>query len=86
MHRQLPPGPKGTWVGGNIRQFGDRRLNFFLDIARDYGGLASFRFGPRRVFLASSPELIEQVLVTDAKHYIKHFVHERINQFSAMAW
>ena len=26
-----------------------------------------------RVFLASGPDLIEQVLVTDAKHYIKHF-------------
>ena len=26
--------------------------------------------GPRRVFLASGPDLIEQVLVTDAKHYI----------------
>jgi cytochrome P450 len=29
--------------------------------------------GPRRLFLASGPDLIEQVLVTDAKHYIKHF-------------
>ena len=29
--------------------------------------------GPRRVFLASAPDLIEQVLMTDAKHYIKHF-------------
>ena len=25
------------------------------------------------MFLASGPDLIEQVLVTDAKHYIKHF-------------
>ena len=32
-----------------------------------------FRFGPRRVFLASHPDLVEQVLVTDARHYIKHF-------------
>ena len=44
-----------------------------LNTARDYGPLASFRIGPRRVFLASGPGLIEQVLVTDAKHYIKHF-------------
>ena len=29
--------------------------------------------GPRRLFLASGPDLIEQVLVTDAKYYIKHF-------------
>ena len=69
----LPPGPKGSWIGGNIRQFNARRLDFFIDVARDYGDIASFRFGTRRIFLASNPHLIEQVLVTDAKHYIKHF-------------
>src|SRR4249919_4122944 len=69
----LPPGPKGTLIGGNIRQFRAELLDFLLDTARDYGPLASFRVGPRRVFLASGPDLIEQVLVTDAKHYIKHF-------------
>ena len=71
--RDLPPGPKGTLIGGNLRQFADSRLDFFVDVARKYGDIASFRFGPRRVFLVSDPDLIEQVLVTDAKHYIKHF-------------
>src|SRR6476659_8889437 len=69
----LPPGPKGTLLGGCIRQFAERRLDFFTDVAREFGDLASFRFGPRRMFLASHPDLVEQVLVTDAKHYIKHF-------------
>jgi Cytochrome P450 len=69
----LPPGPKGTLIGGNIRQFRAELLDFLLATARDYGPLASFRVGPRRVLLASGPDLIEQVLVTDAKHYIKHF-------------
>src|SRR5215475_7218325 len=69
----LPPGPKGTSIGGNIRQFRAGILNFLLDTAREYGPLSSFRIGPRRVFLATAPDLIEQVLVTDAKHYIKHF-------------
>jgi cytochrome P450 len=71
--RGLPPGPKGTLIGGNLGQFMTRRLDFFLDVARQYGDLVSFRFGPRRLFLASHPDLIEQVLVTDAKHYVKHF-------------
>lgn len=69
----LPPGPKGTFLLGNLRQFYERRLDFFREVARDHGDLASIRFGPRRIFLASHPDLIEQVLVTDAKHYIKHF-------------
>jgi cytochrome P450 len=69
----LPPGPKGTLVGGSLRAFSAQRLDFFLNVARQYGDLASFRFGPRRMFLASHPDLIEQVLVTDAKYYTKHF-------------
>jgi cytochrome P450 len=69
----LPPGPTGTLIGGSLRQFAGRRLDFFMDVARTHGDLASFRFGPKRMFLASHPDLIEQVLVTDAKHYIKHF-------------
>ena len=71
--RDLPPGPKGTLIGGNIGQVGPRRVDFFLDLARTYGPLASFRVGRWRLFLASDPDLIQQVLVTDAKHYIKHF-------------
>jgi cytochrome P450 len=69
----LPPGPKGTLIGGNIRQVGPRRVDFFLKLAQTYGPVASFRIGRRRLFLVSDPDLIEQVLVTDARHYIKHF-------------
>jgi Cytochrome P450 len=73
IQSRLPPGPEGTIIGGNIGQFRAGLLNFLLDTAREYGPLASFRIGPKRVFLATAPDLIEQVLVTDAKHYIKHF-------------
>src|SRR6187200_3243060 len=73
MQSRLPPGPKGTIIGGNIRQLRAGPLDFFINTAREYGPLASFRIGPKRVFLATAPDLIEQVLVTDAKHYIKHF-------------
>ena len=71
--RYLPPGPKGTLIGGNVGQVGPRRVDFFLDLARTYGPLASFRIGHWQLFLASDPDLIQQVLVTDAKQYIKHF-------------
>jgi len=73
LYSGLPPGPKGTLIGGHIRHFGADLLDFLLDTAREYGPLASLRVGPKRVFLASRPDLIEQVLVKDAKHYIKHF-------------
>src|SRR5215510_15412748 len=73
IQSRLPPGPKGTMIGGNIRQLRAGPLEFFLSTARKYGPLASFRIGPKRIFLASDPDFIEQVLVTDAKYYIKHF-------------
>jgi cytochrome P450 len=73
IQSRRPPGPKGTMIGGNIRQLRAGPLEFFLSTARKYGPLASFRIGPKRIFLASDPDFIEQVLVTDAKHYIKHF-------------
>jgi cytochrome P450 len=70
----LPPGPRASsLIGGNLRDFTARRLDFFTDVTREYGPVASFRFGPKRMFLVSDPALIEQVLVTDAKHYVKHF-------------
>lgn len=59
-------------IAGSLSEFGDRRLDFLLDVARKYGDIASFRFATRRIFLINDPDLIEQVLVTDAKHYIKH--------------
>ena len=51
----LPPGPKGTLIGGNIHQFRACLLDFLLETARDYGPLTSFRIGPRRVFLEAHP-------------------------------
>jgi len=71
--RGLPPGPQGSLLRGNLSQIGPRRVDFFLELARTYGPLASFRVGRWQLFLASDPDLIQQVLITDAKHYIKHF-------------
>jgi cytochrome P450 len=72
-NNSLPPGPKGTLIGGSLRDYKEQRLDFFVRVAREYGDIATFRFGPRRMFLVNNPDLIEQVLLTDAKHYIKHF-------------
>ncbi|HEY8128361.1 MAG TPA: cytochrome P450, partial [Hyphomicrobium sp.] len=49
----LPPGPKGTLIGGSLSQIGPRRVDFFLDLARTYGPITSFRIGRSRLFLIS---------------------------------
>jgi cytochrome P450 len=69
----LPPGPKGSPLAGSLQPFNDRRLDWLVEIARTHGPVCSFRLGPRRCLLVSDPDLIEQVLVTDYKKYVKHF-------------
>ena len=71
--RRQPPAPPGRFFSGNLSEFIHGRLDFLTDCAARYGDLCSFRLGPRRVFLVNHPDLIEQVLVTDARHYVKHF-------------
>lgn len=70
---RLPPGPRGRLLSGCLHEFLAQRLDFLSECARDYGDVCSFRFGPKRCFLVNHPDLIEQVLATDARHYIKHF-------------
>src|SRR4051794_41964739 len=69
----LPPGPKGSLLAGSLKPFSDRRLDWLVEMAREYGPGYSFRLGPRRCLLVSDPDLIEQVLVTHYKKYVKHF-------------
>src|SRR5579884_3879534 len=68
-----PPGPPGRLLRGHLPEFRRDRLAFFTRCARDYGDVVSLRFGPRRVFLVSHPDLIERVLVNEARNVIKHF-------------
>src|SRR5262245_21883582 len=69
----VPPGPKGRLLSGNIRDMRRDTLGFFARCAREFGDVASFRVGFKRIFLVSHPKLIEEVLVTNAKNFTKHF-------------
>ncbi len=70
---QSAAGPKGHPITGHLAQFRDDRLGFFTHCARTYGDAVALRLGYRRIILLSRPDLIEQVLVTQAKHFMKHF-------------
>jgi cytochrome P450 len=70
---QSAAGPKAHPITGHLAQFREDRLGFFTHCARTYGDAVRLRFGYRRIILLSRPDLIEQVLVTHAKHFIKHF-------------
>lgn len=66
-------GPKGHWLSGNLPEFRLHRLEFFTDCARTYGDVTALRFAHRRVILFSHPDLIEEILVTQSRNFIKHF-------------
>jgi cytochrome P450 len=69
----LPPGPKGRWLSGNLAEYRRDRLSFFTYCARTYGDVVRVRFGPRRIYLICHPDLIEEVLLTRSREFIKHF-------------
>ena len=69
---QYPPGPKGHIFFGNLKDLSEDPLGFLTECARQYGDIASFRIGNRRVYLLSHPEYIESVLTTDNALFIKH--------------
>lgn len=66
-------GPKGRLFSGHLAEFRADRLGFFTHCARTYGDAVPLRLLHRRLVLLSHPDLIEQVLVTQAGNFIKHF-------------
>lgn len=74
MHSSLlPPGPRGQFLWGNLKEFQRGRLDFLKNCARDYGDVVSLRFGRHRVYALFHPDGIEQTLVPHYQQFIKHY-------------
>jgi cytochrome P450 len=71
------PGPTSWLPGGHFLKFRRDPLTFFTRTARDYGDVAHFSFGSQQVYLVSHPELIEDILVTSAKKFMKGVALQR---------
>jgi cytochrome P450 len=70
---KYPPGPPGRLLTGNLPELRRDALGTYLRYAREYGDCVSLRLGPSRVTLLSHPDLIEEVLVTKAANFTKHW-------------
>jgi cytochrome P450 len=66
-----PPGPEQGFFDGLRSPIRRDPLTFMTRIAREYGDIVCLRFFHIRTFLISNPDLIEDVLVTNAKKFIK---------------
>ncbi len=69
----FPPGPKGTLLGGNLAELRRDPLALYTRSAREFGDVSGLRFGLRRVVLINHPDLIESVLLTNARNWVKHY-------------
>ncbi|HYO46997.1 MAG TPA: cytochrome P450, partial [Gemmatimonadota bacterium] len=63
--QDLPPGPSGHPILGNLREFAADTLGFATQLAREHGDVARFRLVNRSAWLLSGPEAVERVLVAN---------------------
>ena len=70
---RTPPGPKAHWLRGNLEAFKPDRLKFLTECAQTYGDVVALRLGPKRIWALNHPDLVEEVLVTKNRQFVKHF-------------
>src|SRR5579871_5579510 len=71
------PGPKGRFLSGSFDDFNRDPLTFMLEL-RKYGDLSLFRIGLVPVIVVHHPDLIHDVLVSNAEKYHKRSASKRI--------
>src|SRR3954452_6306042 len=64
--------PRGHWLTGHLRPFQRDRLGYLTECARTHGDMVDLRLVPMRIRVLNHPDLIEEVLVTKSRHFIKH--------------
>ncbi len=75
--RMVPPGPRPLPAVGNFLAFRRDPLGFVTRLARTYGDVVKFAFGNQPVYLVNHPDLIEDVLVTSSKKFMKGIALQR---------
>lgn len=71
MTARLPPGPPARFLTGHLHDLRADVLGLYCRCARDYGPVAMLRFGFRRVWVITEPDLIEQILTS--RKFTKHY-------------
>jgi cytochrome P450 len=66
-----PPGPKLSPLHQLVYRPAADPLAFFVNLARTYGDLASYRLGGEQVFFVNDPRYIKDILVTRNRNFIK---------------
>src|SRR5215470_6062709 len=75
--RSYPPGPKRRLPFSNLLAYRRSPLEFFQNLAKQYGDISVFRIGPQQAFFVNHPDLIRDVLVTNHANFEKGLVLQR---------
>lgn len=67
----LPPGPKGYPLIGIVPKMRKDPVQFFSDMARQYGDIVYWTMAQYKTYFINHPEAIKQVLVTKIDNYPK---------------
>ncbi len=63
---QMPPSPRGS-----VRQLLRDPLNFYLNLANEYGDVVCYRSAPETAFLVNHPDHVGHILVENHRNYTK---------------
>lgn len=78
MKRNFPPGPKGHFLLGSLKELAKDSLEFTTSLGLKYPGIAHFRFLRKDWYVVSSPEYMKQILQT------KHFSFQKSRHYKVM--
>ena len=79
MH--FPPGPRSLLPGSSLRALHRDPIRFLTRTARTYGDASHWRFGSQHFFLFKHPDQIRDVLVTNARSFMKGRALQRTKIF-----
>ncbi|MBI1871453.1 MAG: cytochrome P450 [Chlamydiae bacterium] len=68
---KFPPGPSWRFPPLVLIQLLRNPIPFMMKMIHDYGDIAHFKLGPQHIFFINHPDMIQDVLVTHNKNFIK---------------
>jgi cytochrome P450 len=71
IHNKFPPGPTEVLKRWSFGPLNNNPLEYFTGIAHEYGDIAGLRILNFKTIFINHPDLIEEVLVTNARLYSK---------------
>jgi cytochrome P450 len=67
----IPGGPSSRIPGALLLRFRRDPIKFLMSAARQYGDMVHFKVGRRDAYLVVHPDLIQEVLVTQSRNFVK---------------